>query len=65
MLLQGGGWASVYVDGAKLSKNAPFKDLAIAPGNHTIRVENAALGLKYEEQISVSGGGAVTVRAKP
>ena len=61
----GGGWANVFVDGKKLPKTAPLSDYPIAAGSHTVKVENAALGLSHTETVNVSGGGSVTVKASP
>lgn len=65
VVLAGGGWANVYVDGTKLPKTAPLKDYPLSPGNHTVKVENAALGLSHTQSVSVSPGGTVTVKASP
>lgn len=65
VVLAGGGWANVFVDGKKLSKTAPLKNFPISAGSHKIKVENAALGLVHEETVNVSSGGSVTVRARP
>ncbi len=63
--LAGGGWANVYVDGQKLAKTAPLKDWSLPPGKHTIRVENAALGIDTTQDVKVDSAGSVTVRAAP
>ena len=63
--LVGGGWANVYVDGSKLSKTAPLKEWSLPPGKHTIRVENAALGIDTTQDVKVDPGGSVTVKAAP
>ena len=63
--LTGGGWANVYVDGQKLSKTAPLKDWSIPPGKHTIRVENASLGIDQTQDVRVDPGGSATVKASP
>lgn len=61
--LVGGGWANVYVDGKKLGKTAPLRDVELSAGPHEIRVANEALGLDQTEQVTVAAGQAVTVRA--
>ncbi|MEZ4240724.1 MAG: protein kinase [Myxococcota bacterium] len=61
--MAGGGWANVFVDGTKLSKTAPFKDVQVAPGTHEIRVENPELGLALSEKHQFVAGQAVTIRA--
>ena len=63
--LTGGGWAHVYVDGEKLAKTAPLRDVELAPGSHEIRVVNEALGLDHTESVVVAAGQVATVRAAP
>lgn len=63
--LSGGGWAHVYVDGVKLEKTAPLKDVTLPAGQHEIRVENPALGIDHRETVRVGSGEAVTIRAVP
>lgn len=58
-----GGWAHVYVDGTKLPKTAPLRDVALPAGSHEIRVVNESLGIDHTETVQVASGGAVTVRA--
>lgn len=65
VIVAGGGWANVFVDGAKLPKTAPLKDYPIKSGSHVIKVENAAMGLSYSETVNVGGGQTVTVKASP
>jgi len=60
-----GGWAHVYVDGEKMGKTAPVRDLPIAPGTHQIRVANEALGIDHTETVTVTSGASVTVKAVP
>src|SRR5678815_523580 len=57
------GWADVYIDDVKVSKTAPFHDVDIAPGPHSILVVNARSNFKYEEKIEVQPGATTTVRA--
>ncbi len=65
VLLVGGGWANVYVDGEKLNRTAPLRDVEVSAGSHEIRVENEGLGIDHTESVVLSSGGAVTVRAAP
>jgi len=65
VLLVGGGWANVFVDGVKLPKTAPLRDVEISPGTHEIRVSNEGLGVDHIQSITVGSGAAVTVRASP
>jgi hypothetical protein len=60
-----GGWANVYVDGAKISKTAPFSGYKLSTGKHQIRVVNEALGLDHSQVIDVSSGGTARVVARP
>lgn len=63
--LVGGGWANVYVDGAKIAKTAPLKNWSLPVGSHTVRVENPDLGIDTTQVVEVTPGGTVTVRAAP
>ncbi|MEQ1500774.1 MAG: serine/threonine-protein kinase [Myxococcota bacterium] len=64
VMMVGGGWATVYVDGVKLGKSAPFKDVVVAGGAHEVRVENPQLGLALTERHTFGPGQTVTIRAK-
>jgi serine/threonine protein kinase len=64
VVLVGGGWANVYVDGNKVPKTAPLKDFAVSPGKHQIRVENSGLGLEIVETHTFVAGQPTTVRIK-
>jgi Protein kinase domain/PEGA domain len=64
VVLDGPGWANVYVDGNKLSKTAPLRDVVITPGSHKIRVENPSTGLDVVETHTFVGGKTTTVRVK-
>jgi len=59
----GGGWANVYIDGKKLPKTAPLRDVVVSPGRHKVRVENAALGLDIIQTHTFVAGAVTTVRA--
>jgi len=48
-----GGWAHIYVDGAKLSDTTPLSGYTLSSGPHTIRVVNEALGLDQSQTINV------------
>jgi serine/threonine protein kinase len=61
----GGGWATVYVNGEKLKKTAPLSGYELAPGNYTIRVENAAAGIDTTQTVHVDAGGSAKVTARP
>jgi eukaryotic-like serine/threonine-protein kinase len=63
VVMVGGGWANVYVDGKKLGKTAPFKGLEVAPGSHEVRVENPELGLELVQRHDFVAGQPVTIRA--
>jgi serine/threonine protein kinase len=64
VVLVGGGWANVFVDGKQLSKTAPFKDYSLGAGSHEIRVENPGLGLSQVETHRFVAGQNVTIRVK-
>ena len=61
----GGGWAHVYIDGAKIDKTAPLANYSLPAGQHTIRVVNDGNGLDYTETVNVLSGKQVRVNAKP
>jgi len=60
----GGGWAEVWVDGKKLAKTAPLS-VALAAGEHEVRVENGDLGISHTQKVTIDPGGRATVRASP
>jgi serine/threonine protein kinase len=61
VVLDGGGWGDVYVDGVKLPKTAPMRDVQVPPGSHKIRVENSSMGLEYVGTYQFSGGETTVV----
>jgi serine/threonine protein kinase len=65
VLLVGGGWANVFVDGEKLPRTAPLRDVELEPGSHEIRVQNEGLGIDHTESVVIGAGETVTVRAAP
>ena len=62
VVLVGGGWAHVYVDGTKLPKTAPLRNVEIPAGTHEVRLVNEAAGLDKTETVTVEAGKAATVR---
>jgi hypothetical protein len=60
--LVGANWATVFVDGKKIDKAAPFNAVALPVGEHTIHVENPALGVSQTQKVTVTAGGTATVR---
>lgn len=48
--------AEVSVDGVKLADTTPILAYAVAPGNHTVVLENARLGLRREVKAKVQSG---------
>jgi hypothetical protein len=64
VLLVGGGWAKVYVDGKELPKTAPFKEVSLAAGTHEVKVENPELGLSQVETRRFAPGEVYTLRVK-
>jgi len=62
--LSGASWADVYIDGHKLPRRAPFKDLPVAAGEHKVRVVNDVLGIDTEQTVTIGRGKSATVRAR-
>ena len=62
--VQGGGWANVWVDGVKQAKTAPLT-VSLAPGKHTVRLQNDELGVDQTEEVEVTSGGTARVVARP
>ncbi|MCB9683640.1 MAG: protein kinase [Alphaproteobacteria bacterium] len=60
--LLGGGWANIYVDGEKLPKTAPFKELQVPAGPHEIRAANPTTGLDLTERHTFEPGKTTTLR---
>lgn len=60
--LVGANWATVFVDGKKLDKAAPFNAVSLPVGEHTIHVENPALGVSQTQKVTVTAGGTAAVR---
>jgi hypothetical protein len=52
-------WSQVFVDG-KLVGNTPQMGLPLSPGNHSVRLVNAQMGLTKTFSVSVKGGQMVT-----
>lgn len=63
VVLLGATWANVWIDGSRISKNAPFSAYSLKPGSYTVRVENAGAGLDHTQKVTISPGASVTVRA--
>lgn len=61
--LTGVGWADVYVDDQKLGRTAPFRDVSVASGRHTIVVVNPRSGLNWEQIVDVKPGESTTITA--
>ncbi len=62
VVLVGGGWANVFVDGKKLKKTAPLRDVEIAAGTHEVRLVNEAAGIDVTQTITVEAGKPSTMR---
>ena len=62
--VQGGGWADVWVDGEKQAKTAPLT-VSLPPGKHTVRLQNAELGVDKTEDVEVTAGGTARVVGHP
>jgi serine/threonine-protein kinase len=52
-------WSQVYVDG-RLVGNTPQMGLPLSPGNHSIRLVNAQMGLTKTFSVAIKGGQMVT-----
>jgi serine/threonine protein kinase len=61
----GGGWANVWVDGEKLAKTAPLSGYELPAGSHSIRVENASLGVDSTSVVEVQAGEVAKVSVRP
>ena len=61
VVVSGGQWANVYVDGPRLAKGAPFADLKIEAGRHVVWVRNEGVGIDYTETITVKNGQMVRI----
>jgi len=61
----GGGWASVWIDGTKLTQTAPLNTHSLSAGSHTIRVENADLGIDDTQTVTIVSGQTFTLRVRP
>jgi len=61
VVVKGGGWANVYVDGTRLTKGAPFSDQPLVAGPHTVWVANERLGIDFTQDILVGNGETVLI----
>lgn len=64
VVLVGGGWANVYLDGNKLPKTAPLKAFSVSAGKHEVRVENPASGIDQTQTLTFNPGQDTTFRVK-
>jgi len=56
VILKGGGWAYVYIDGRKLSRSAPFDDVEVPAGPHEVWVASHKLGLDHTVAVDIRSG---------
>lgn len=63
IVMLGGGWAHVYLDGVKLDSTAPLAHHALAPGDYEVRLENQWAGLDLRERVRIESGETLTLRA--
>jgi outer membrane protein OmpA-like peptidoglycan-associated protein len=56
VVLKGGGWAYVYIDGRKLSRSAPFNDVEVPVGPHEVWIASHKLGLDYTVAVDIRNG---------
>ena len=61
VVISGGGWANVYIDGNRLTKGAPFTGQPIAAGKHEIWVANERLGIDLKKNVDVVSGETVRI----
>jgi len=61
VVVSGGGWANVYVDGTRLTKGAPFSGQPISAGKHKIWIANERLGIDFIKEIEVGNGKTVRI----
>ncbi len=61
VVIIGGGWGQVWVDGQPIDAFAPFSAQELRPGVHQVLVENPVLGTQYVEDVVVTGGQTTTV----
>jgi len=62
IVLVGGGWANVFVDGKKLDKTAPLRNVEIPAGTHEVQLVNEAAGLDVTKTVTIQAGGSETLR---
>ncbi len=62
IVLVGGGWANVFVDGKKLDKTAPLRNVEIPAGAHEVQLVNQAAGLDVTKSVTIQAGGSETLR---
>lgn len=65
VVLKGGGWAYVYVDGQKLSRSAPFDDVDVPAGPHEVWVASHKLGLDHTVAVDIRKGETTTLVIDP
>lgn len=61
VVVSGGQWANVYVDGQRLAKGAPFADLKVPAGRHVIWVSNEGAGIDYTETVTIENDEMVRI----
>lgn len=62
IVMRGGGWANVYLNGEKISSTAPVS-LPLPPGEYEVRLENAYSGLDQRQLVQVDTGGTTIIQA--
>jgi hypothetical protein len=62
IVMRGGGWANVYLNGEKLSSTAPLA-LPLPAGEYEVRLENAYSGLDQRQLVQVDTGGTTVIQA--
>ncbi len=64
VVVVGGGWAHIFVDGKPHTRSAPAT-IELPAGKHTIRLENAELGIDEQQEVDVISGASVRVSVRP
>ncbi len=64
VVLDDGSWGHVYIDLQRVDLVAPFREFRLAPGQHTVQIENPYTGLSHRESFDIRPGQHVRIRAR-
>jgi outer membrane protein OmpA-like peptidoglycan-associated protein len=56
VVVAGGAWANVYIDGKRLPKDAPFTDHELGAGSHELWVTNDDAGVDHRQTLTMQNG---------